>query len=419
MTLRVVAHGIENCPLVAGSVVVGVGWRHEPVGLEGLTHLSEHAHLLGSERYPDPDAAVEVFGAQLDGATEAEVTSYDFVCLREDAAPVLDVILDAAFRPTFDVERLAVEREIVRSAMNQESDFTPWEWAEMKLDDLLFETAQVTSMGTNESFARITRRHVIELHRRYHRAGLSSLCLAGDPDILAGLRAEVDIAEGERIPRAVPRPTERRAYHRPDEGQTPELFLGFRFAPEVYSPAVELLRVLVGNYPSSRLWRPLRTEEPLAYTVGSSLRHFGDGGRLALYVGMGDVALPAGVWGAVLSLIRDLRASGPSPQELRWAKRTARLNIQRIALDPERSVRNLVTRWPLLTQLPFPDADPYALVLDGLERQTEADVARAAAEVFRGENAALSVVGDTGDWSPEAALAGLAALGTGRDAHPY
>ncbi len=108
--MRVVVQRMDHCPLVAAAIVVPSGWRHEPPGLEGLAHLVEHSCLLGPASCPNVDAATLPFGAHLDGETRAELTVYRFVCLAEDADPMLSLLRDVVFHPAFDPDRLAAER---------------------------------------------------------------------------------------------------------------------------------------------------------------------------------------------------------------------------------------------------------------------------------------------------------------------
>ena len=413
--MRVLLHPIDGCALVAASLVVPVGWRHDPLGLEGLAHLAEHGHFLGSESYPDADAVTRPFGTHLDGRALADVTTYHFTCLREHAAPMLDLLRDVVFRPTFDRQRLAHEREIVRSAMLVESEFAPWEWAALKVDDILFEIDGLASLGTPSSFARLARRHLLDWQARHYRPEACCLLLAGDSAAIGALEggaggrgpAAKGAADEGPLPPPVARTVHERAYRRHHPDQSPEMCLGFRFPLTAFGPAVELLRVLLGNYPGSRLWRRFRDEEAIAYTVDASLRLLADGGRLNLYVGVADVVPPERAWQALVALVRELRDAGPTPDEVEWARRVARLDLHRHMLDPERALSFLVSRYSCLAARPAAEGGPYGALMAGLEREDHLGVAHAAREVLAGPAAALGVVGNVGDWSLTDALEAL------------
>lgn len=408
--MHAIVHEIEGCALVAATIVVGAGWRHEPRGVEGLAHLVEHAHFVGSAGFRDPDTTTRSYGTHVDGRTLAEATTFDFACLREHAVPMLDVLQDVVFRPTFDVGRLAREREIVRSAMLVEAEFAPWEWAGLKLDDMLFDTDGMASLGTPRSFARITHPHVLAWQARHYRPESCCLLLSGDPAALAELLRRVPdhaaAAPSER-PTPVRRPAGARTYLRREPDQSPEVCAGFRFPMAAYGPEVELLRVLLGNYPGSRVWRRFREREAIAYTVDASLRLMSDAGRLMVYVGLADVADPAAAWAALVDEIDAVREMGPTPDEVEWAKRVARLDLHRQMLDPERALRSLVSRWACIATGEHGAANPFDGILAGLERQRPEDVARAARAILVEERAAVSVVGNVDDWSLEGALAAL------------
>ncbi|MCX5989781.1 MAG: insulinase family protein, partial [Chloroflexi bacterium] len=74
---RVVSARLPRSGSVSVAVGIGVGSRHEPSALSGISHVLEHMVFRGSERWPtsfDLTAAIENAGGTLDGYTHREAT---------------------------------------------------------------------------------------------------------------------------------------------------------------------------------------------------------------------------------------------------------------------------------------------------------------------------------------------------------
>jgi len=390
--------------LAALSLEVRLGWRHEPAPWRGLVHLLEHARLLGSARYPDPQEATRPWGVTIDGRTNAESSELTAVCLPDDVPRVVPVLADLLFHPAFDTSRLGIERDVVAASLARREDFSPWSWARLKLDDILFASDELASLGTADTVGAWTRDALHSWHRRFDHAGNVRLLAAGDVDAAVLEEALCGVgeptADGER-PSLVRTPPASRCHHETVADVSGELYLGFAFDPDAFSPAVDLLRVLVGNYPASRLWRRFRTDSALAYTVDASLRRQSDACRLALYVGLSRPDAAPRVWEGLLDLLETLRRRPPGEEELTWARRTARVELRRRGASPEGALQLL--REHHVGDRRVPDLD-LGEAERALERPSPEDVRRAAVEILRRDRAALSVVGDVGTWRPAAAL---------------
>ena len=101
------------------SVTLGVwiatGSAAEDAAEAGLSHLVEHMLFRGTDRYGslEIDQIFDTMGAELNAGTGKESTSVYARVVDEHLPTAFDVISDMVFKPRFDGEDLANEREIV------------------------------------------------------------------------------------------------------------------------------------------------------------------------------------------------------------------------------------------------------------------------------------------------------------------
>jgi predicted Zn-dependent peptidase len=271
------------------------------------------------------------------------------------------------------------------------------------MDDLLFRTDELRSLGTDESFEGLDRTTLLAWHRRFDHPGLCRLVVAGgvDPDVVRAATGPIpERTDSPETPELVRAPSTELVAREPGTGPGAELWIGLLLPADEVGPASEILRVLVGNTPSSMLWRRLRAEDGLAYCVDADLRLEPDGARLALYAGLGDAADVEEARGRLVGILEDLARDGPTEEELAGARRIARLELHRELAAPDGAVR-----WLLRTLRPRPGTpeDANRLVEDreaallGATRESVRDAATALLD--RGRRA-VSVVGDVDRWDP-------------------
>lgn len=382
---------IPGHPLVAAEILVGVGWRHEPEDLLGISHFLEHVAFRGSVRFPDIDGEAARHGISFGGITHPEATGYNFLSLREDFFSLLSVLLDLVFHPRIAAEDVEAERPIVAGAIGSEADFPPWELVRLRADDLVFETDESRAMGTAETVAHITEEDLRSWHRRYYHAGNVAFLFAGDLEEQEVLH----FLEGQGMPEAGESPKVRRVEHKGRvwvrEADIPntELFLAFRLEHNWHTPALRALAYLLANEPPSLLYRKLRTHAPLAYMVDGSMKFLSDVGRLGIYVGVAEPGAEGHVWEALLEIMEVLRRGRIPGDTAAWAEKAAQFDAVYERCDPERAL------WALRKGVM--EGDVLGFDLEGVP-----DLAQ---KIFHKSNAYLAVCGPLRGWDPERALA--------------
>lgn len=396
--MKLVLHHMPGNPLAAASVLVRVGWRHEPPRLLGISHFLEHVHYLGSVSYPNIDRETAVYGSEINGPTLAEATIFSFVSLKEDFLQILPVLLDMVYNPRFDKEAVGRERKVVMGATNDDSDYTPWEWVRLKADDLVFQTDELNSLGTEETLRSIRLEDLREYQHRYFHTANAHLLIAGDIEISAiqDTLSKAEIPSTGEQPDIWRHKQEVRFYQQEKEGIHPELYVAFRFNPTGNVLLYELLSILLGNYANSRLFRILRQEDPLAYMVESDIRLLSDAGRFGIYLGIAEVEHEEAIWVSLSDLLKTLKEDGFSEEELSWTKRVYKLQLLRNAGNPEKVISFWLKRatWNKL----IPDFKSIDKQLGNIEQE---QIRQLCCELFLPENCFIALFGPSKPFDEE------------------
>jgi zinc protease len=306
----------------------------------------------------------------------------------------LDVLLDMVFHPRLEPESIERERPVVLGAVNQESDYPAWELVRVKVDDLIFKTNEVESMGTAESVSRLTAEDLRDWHSRFYHVGNAILVVTGDLDEDAIHEATEAMLVGEERPTVIKESYSSHLYRKAAAIATGEAFVGFKFPPSYDTVPLALLQILLGNYPLSRLWQRLKREEPLAYVVEGRLRIHSDAGRLGLYLGITKPADVRRALDSLFELLAALSEEGVKPDELAWAKQVYRLELRIQASDPEGAATFLGERslWG--------GAQSFASLEQRVKRIGHEELSLLARRIFHKESCYIGLIGPEVEWDP-------------------
>jgi len=162
-----------------------------------------------------------------------------------------------------------------------------------------------------------------------------------------------------------------------------EMVYGFRI-PE-YKPEWEILSIILGNYPLSKLWNDEFSTR--TYTVGSRLEWAPSCGGFFLYFGANSMEDTAMIDRNLWSLLQDLRID---ENELKFAIETRLLDIWKMKEGGERGLLRFVACNP---NLRYRDFDEMAVDVD---RSGNTDVLALSELLLNNENTVRAVVAGEG-----------------------
>ncbi len=309
---------------------VGVGGRHEPAELSGISHFIEHMLFKGttSRTAEQISQSVEGLGGYLNAFTSEDHTCFYARVVASRCNAVLEVLFDMFLRSKFAEEDIAKERNVIREELAMYYD-QPQQYVHELLNQVQWPDQPLGRplAGSDATLKRMRRPHFTAYLDRCYVSEATLVVAAGAVDHKA-LVAEVKRLS--RRCRTGPKPAFAPAVHpqekpgvRLDARKTSQahLALGIRTAsrhdPRRY--ALRLLNAVVGETMSSRLFVELRENRGLAYDIHSSLSFFEDTGDLVVSAGLDA----DNVEKALKLILRELRHLAVKPigaAELRRAK---------------------------------------------------------------------------------------------------
>ena len=188
-----------------------IGFRTPPTDSTGVAHIIEHSVLCGSDKYPVKDPFVELakgsLNTFLNAITYPDKTVYPVAsCNDKDFANLMDVYLDAVFRPNIYKEKKIFMQEGWHYECESPEDELTYNgvvYNEMKgayssADDLLDrevfnglypDTAYgVDSGGKPSDIPELTYEDFIAFHQKYYHPSNSYIYLYGNMDMEEKLR---------------------------------------------------------------------------------------------------------------------------------------------------------------------------------------------------------------------------------------
>ena len=309
---------------------VGVGGRHEPAEVSGISHFIEHMLFKGtaSRSAEQISQSVEGLGGYLNAFTSEDHTCFYARVVADRCHDVLEVLFDMFLRSRFADEDIAKERNVIREELAMYYD-QPQQYVHELLNQVQWPDQPLGRplAGSDATLKRIRRPHFKAYLDRCYVSEATLVCAAGavDHDSLVA-----EVTRLSKYCRPGPKPAFAPAVHprirpgiRLDTRKTSQaqLALGIRTAsrhdPRRY--ALRLLNAVVGETMSSRLFVELRENRGLAYDIHSSLSFFEDTGDLVISAGLDADNLEK----SLKLMLRELRRLAEKPvgaAELRRAK---------------------------------------------------------------------------------------------------
>ena len=150
---------------VSVGVWVGVGGRHEPAELGGISHFIEHLLFKGTQRRTAAEIsqAVEGIGGYLNAFTDEEHTCFYARAQASRLGDLVDVLLDMFLESKLAPNEIRRERDVILEEMAMYRD----QPAELMHD--LLNAAQFPGhplgravIGTEKTLAGLRRRHFVD-----------------------------------------------------------------------------------------------------------------------------------------------------------------------------------------------------------------------------------------------------------------
>jgi predicted Zn-dependent peptidase len=399
--LTVLVDEMRDVRSLALGVYVEAGSESEPANRGGLSHFLEHVLFKRTRRRTNVAIAraVDVLGGDVDAFTTKEYTGFYAHTLDARFPEAIDLLSDVVLAPAFGAEDVENERGVILEEIGEAND---------NPEDLVHETfvrelwrdqpLGAPILGTEKSIRAISRGDLRTFHRARYGSGRLIVAVAG----------RVDAREAvERIARAFrrnrTRPRRRSAARAEPPRANPHVTLLRRRgleqahvclgmpAPAFTSPrryASSVLDVVIGGGMSSRLFQEVREKRGLAYSIGSSLHAYREGGYQTISAACATRNLQR-LLEVTLAELAELRREGVRPRELRWAKENLKGGLL-LAFESTVSRMSAAAREEIYFERP-PRPEQW---VERVEAVTAEEVDAEAQRLLGGRGISLAVVGN-------------------------
>ena len=285
--LQVILHQDNSLPLAAVNVWYHVGSKDEEPGRTGFAHLFEHVMFEGSKHhnhsYFEP---LQKVGANLNGSTNADRTNYweDVPSNYLELALWLEADRMGFLLDALDQQRFDIQREVVKNERRQSYENRPYGMAQWHIQKALFPLPHPyhwMTIGSQEDLDAASLEDIKDFFQRFYAPSNASLAIAGDIDPERTLalvnRYFGDLPPGPptpRIGRFDSALAGRVELEMRDKVSLPRLYMAWPARPEgdPEEAPLEMLRAVLADGQSSRLYRALVYEQQVAQSV--SVRHY-------------------------------------------------------------------------------------------------------------------------------------------------
>jgi zinc protease len=326
--LRVLIHEDQSTPMVAVNICYYVGARDESPERTGFAHLFEHLMFGGTPTVPEFDEPIQEAGGESNAFTNNDITNYYELLPAENLELALWLESDRMQNLRINARTLEVQRKVVVEEFKETCFNEPYGDVWHHLADLAYREHPYrwpTIGKVPEHVSEASLEEVRDFYQRYYAPNNAVLVIAGRVDVAETKQLVkkwfADIPVRTMIERRLPtEPPQQRFQRRVLRGTAPAdaLYLAFHVPSRVDISyyGVDLLSDVLGNGPSSRLYRRLLKERELFSYIDCYITGTIDPGLLIIEAKpLAGVSLDdarAAIWAE----LEELKAKGIGPREL-------------------------------------------------------------------------------------------------------
>lgn len=281
--LTVIVREDATVGVMAAALHVRGGSLFETADTAGITNFLLRTMLRGTQRYTTItlSEAVEDLGGTLEASGDVESGGVHGTALARNWEPLLKLLAEVALHPALPAEEIERERRLILSAIQSRGD-TPFQRAfDSVLNDLYGAHPYAwPSVGRRESVERLSRDMLRAHYAAVYRPDRMVLAVSGNVPSAQVVRvAERLFRDVPAAPAPAPAPVSIADTATPRTGrrvveravQQAQVMVGY-LGPSLRQPdyaAARVLATVLGGGMSGRLFRELREQRGLAYSVGT------------------------------------------------------------------------------------------------------------------------------------------------------
>jgi len=396
--LKVMILENRQVPQVNISTTVSVGAKNESAYYDGATHLLEHLILFrGTEKMTGSEVgdAMKRHGAYFNGYTSSDWTDFVISLPKENLEFALEIHSDMLFRSNFPQEEMDKERQAVLEEINISEDDPTAKAYRSSLKTLFGDHPYAKNvLGPKENVRNFARDSVYAYYKRYYAPNNMTTVIVGDVDAKKTLELVkkyfANIPRGEEtVDKYVPPPKHDKITELEFKKDVNQAYLLMTsIGPKADSPdqfPLDIMANILGGGESSRLWKKLKDEEGLVYSVGFGFYTSKYEGTLLASASFDPTNMEK-VEKAIVAVLQDVIEDGFTERELQKAKNSIRTGYY-MGMERGLNIADSYAQYDSFIGYKFIEDYP-----DNIENVTLADLNAAAAKYLNTDSYVKSMV---------------------------
>ncbi|MBV9391329.1 MAG: insulinase family protein [Verrucomicrobia bacterium] len=315
---------------VSVGIWVGIGGRHEPEELCGISHFIEHLLFKGTSKRTAREITeqVEGLGGYLNAFTTEDHTCFYARVGAQHLGTIADVLCDMYVNSRLEHVDIERERDVIREEILMYKDH-PGQLSQELLTEAMWPKHALGRplTGSPESISRIQRKHLLNFIDRNYNGLSTVVTVAGKcchKEVVNHFRVKLqNLCRGQA---ASFQPwngnsRDKRILVSTGETEQTHIALGYHAISRADERrhALKLLSVILGENMSSRLFQQLRERLAFCYSIHSGTLVLEDSGLVHICVGLEPGKLRSALK-AIHRELERLRSRPPTKKELRQAQ---------------------------------------------------------------------------------------------------
>lgn len=397
--LRAIVVPMPESPTVTTLVLVEAGSHYEEKKQNGVSHFLEHMCFKGTENRPSPSLIaheLDALGAESNAFTWYEFTGYYAKARAKNFTKIFDVIADLYLNPIIQKDELEKERGVIIEEINMYEDL-PMRNVSRLLDEVMYgdQPAGRSVLGTKEIIRTIKREDFVSYRDAHYVPEATTVVIAGNV-VPAEAFKQIEKQFGSLTRQSAPKkPRVKDTQKAPaikvhyKKSHQAHFQLGFRSltANDKNLPILAVLRAVLGQGMSSRLFRKLREEMGVCYYVKTDVETHSDHGKFIIASGV-DISRINLVLTTILDELRHIQKESITEEELQKAKEY-HLGTMVMGLEASDEVAEYFGAKEIL-HTPLTTPEEY---IKEVRRVTPRQVQKLAKEIFKHRSLNLAVIG--------------------------
>ena len=393
----VIVYPIKDNPIVTIDTWIKTGSINENDTNNGVAHFLEHLFFKGTKAHPtgELEKILESKGAIVNAATSKDFTHYYITIPSKYFDTAIDLHSDMLLNPQIPRKELEKERKVVLEEIAKDGN-TPSQKVYDNLNDMMYTKHPYKRkvIGSADIIGTIRREEILEYFNNFYAPSNMVTLVVGDvePDkavakIQQSFNQEYKKPINKHYRKESPLQSQKRKIDYTDT-QSGYMMIGFRGVniADKETFALDVLAEILGGGKSSRLYRDIKEQKGLAFSISASNGSYRDDGIFYISANFTPTSLEK-LEKEIFEEITNIQKYGITDEELQRAKNV----IVQDTYYSRESTSNISSELGYIMALTN-SSELYDTYVDGIKQVTAEQVVNAAKKYLGVNRSAISVV---------------------------